>query len=799
MKDCYTDFIVNNKETRGEGDCFFHAAFGSIWNEQIADKEHRAHRQYLMNSIKQHLDGFLTTPYTRNYLIHIAWDLWINRWKDLLDPEHKKMEEIYNQDSALINQVINKYQEFSKPSNDDYYAVFLNTSGDEVKSILMQAIQEKIADLAGYKSALIIILNSKENEFFEVKEKLKACKGWFDFIQSNQFAMECDANKSVMMFFDELPIKVQKSFCELTLDFYSCPGIYINYHFSALMPLIFPEQFPKGFILARNQADNVVYEWYTLNKTYECLDDDWAHIYFNGVNHYEQTQDYSPDNQITYKYSEAQPEWLYAQLDNYYDTFLRKGSAEYLNEKGKEQLYTGVQYYQKTQGVNQKDSTYHRKLFIDYIVNLVEKKSKYCKETPQKIHQNPEKYAIDAEVFLGSAGLKLYMNALKEELHSKHYREAVFNQSVIFRSGQTLEKPPMLIIGGPSAGGKSTVVQSVIDDVVMKLPKKDDNNNEGNFIVAIDGGICREVSQMRKLLIRAANRLGYPGIKDLYQKSLILEKVKDYIKSTAFSNEQLGLLIPETYSNSTLFFKSGVKIEIDKAEIDKFSKDKELIFAYMRGKDPDKFKTTVYYLSKKQAWKTEKINEEPLDLNSIENLIESKPYDPNKFSMGTEAAKNLEDYYRKKNKNKPIFTLDIINDSSVKKKNNGLIFETDINLDINDALKKELETSEVKEQERVKQEKVKQEKVRQEKVKQEKIFRSAESLFSDVRAGSTSLYIFKQLRQTISEYRHEEGNENLGAEGDENIVDKGHENIAEQDEGRLACVNTTSKRMSYSW
>lgn len=737
-------FTINNKETRGEGNCFFHAAFGSIWNEQIADREHLAHRQYLINAIKKGLDEFLVRSHTRKYLIQIAWELWIDRWRDEFDLERKKMEKIYNQNWVLIN-VINKYQEFSKSSSDAYYVVFLNNSGDEVKSILMQAMQKTIVDLTGYKSALITILNSGRHEFYEAKQRLKACNGWFDFVQSNRLAMLQNANKSIIGFFDGLSIKEQRCFCGLALDFYSISGVYINYHFSALMPIVFPEQFPNGFTLARQQADSVIYECYMLDEVYEYSNNETAHVYFNGINHYEQTQYYSSDKQLTYQCLSAQQEWLYAQLDNYYDTFLRRGSAKCLNEKGKEKLYTSVEEYQKKQAMNGKDRTYYRKLFIDYIVNLVEENKKYCKESPEKIRQNPQYYAIDAEDFLGQEGLALYMNALKEEQHSKNYRTAVFNQSLIVKSGQTLEKPPVLIIGGPSASGKSTAVNLVINDVVMKLSKKDDDN-DGNCIVAIDGGICREVSQMRKLVIRAANILGYPGIKDLHKKSKVLGVVKDYVKEAALSNNRLGLVIPETYSKSFLFSRKS-----DEVEIKEFSEKKKLIFAQIQGKNYYDFKKTVNYLGNQRAWKIKNINMELLDLNNTKNLAESKAYEPTGFYMSTVGTKNLEKYYRKINKDRSILKIDIINDSSIKKEENELNLDISITLNLSEALKKEIEDTQVKERTR----------------------EFTEAMFSGGRERSNTFCIFKQPSklQKISE-SVDKVSENIDSEDNENIDER---------------------------
>lgn len=154
---------------------------------------------------------------------------------------------------------------------------------------------------------------------------------------------------------------------------------------------------------------------------------------------------------------------------------------------------------------------------------------------------NPADDAIKLEKLLGKKGVDLYNAALQEESKSKAYRDSVFFHSLKRQEGHLWSEQLVLHVGGPSGSGKSHSSKEIlkkIDGIYSSQPKGT------NLYVMVDGGIEREVSQMRQLVNQTALQKGYPGIKDLdaYDNT----NIKSKIKAAAFADDKLSVVIPET-------------------------------------------------------------------------------------------------------------------------------------------------------------------------------------------------------------------------------------------------------------
>lgn len=160
-----------------------------------------------------------------------------------------------------------------------------------------------------------------------------------------------------------------------------------------------------------------------------------------------------------------------------------------------------------------------------------------------------EQATITLETLIGKKGVELYKKALLEEQNSREFRDATFQASISYVHGNKWQQRLVLPIGGPSASGKSFARPALIRAADKKMPKSDEIGS--NPVIAIDGGIVREVSQMRKLILQIAYQQGYTGIRDLHAKSESLDSVKRRMLDAAKADPQLSLVIPETFSNPT--------------------------------------------------------------------------------------------------------------------------------------------------------------------------------------------------------------------------------------------------------
>ncbi len=171
--------------------------------------------------------------------------------------------------------------------------------------------------------------------------------------------------------------------------------------------------------------------------------------------------------------------------------------------------------------------------------------------------------------FLGKEGLALYQQALEEERNSKSFRNAVFLASHKHYPGKKWNNSKCIHIGGPSGSGKSYAC----DRVIQQISENEDASGEvrrdlsGNDIIIVDGGIDREVSQMRSILLGTILAKGFRGGEDLHEQSK-KTAVKNYVKNAALISEnKLNLAIPDTFANPKHINKFNQFIKYNKEQI----------------------------------------------------------------------------------------------------------------------------------------------------------------------------------------------------------------------------------------
>jgi hypothetical protein len=342
-----------------------------------------------------------------------------------------------------------------------------------------------------------------------------------------------------------------------------------------------------------------------------------------------------------------------------------------LSKEGQKELCKGVaQYrashadrvaaYQKEHDIKPRadgldDPSFFRKQLIEYIEN--HKLPQFTPGSPDTRGTDPESATTKMEALLGEEGVKLYKLALEEEMNSKEFRYAVAEASTTHYDGPKWKKErPVVIVAGPSGCGKSHAAQNAIKTANRFLPT-DDQDMSGNNVIAADGGIVREVSQMRKLLVQVALNQGYTGIEDLHSKSKVLEKTKHYVQAAGFATPDIGVVIPETFSKWLNPF-SAVRGLMKR--IDALTNTKQ-IFARVKG-DDESFQDTVAFMGSRRAWKTKDFDkQEPIDLNiSKDDICESKAYGARGFGPGKSGSKSAEAWFNKYSKDK--LSMVIIND-----------------------------------------------------------------------------------------------------------------------------------------
>ena len=325
--------------------------------------------------------------------------------------------------------------------------------------------------------------------------------------------------------------------------------------------------------------------------------------------------------------------------------------AQFINDRlsveGKKQLYAGIEDYENSHyaaiikycdafklPIPADSADFFRKQFLELCVT---KKFEQFSGDKNLRKTKPESAAKTLEELFGEQGAELYKLALKEERHTTEFMNAVFYESTTHSGGEKWATRPVIIVAGPSACGKSTAASAAIDQANGILPK-DPTNTDGNYIVAADGGVAREISQMRKLAIQVATEQGYSGILDLHKKSNTLSDVKDCILEAAFATESLGVVIPETFAKGNTSAKLFAQIDKLKNTTPiwlRVTGENTSFFKTLIDKISTTFKEVVAYMGSRRAFKTSGYKDESdnpdsepnYDLNiSKDSIPESKIY-----------------------------------------------------------------------------------------------------------------------------------------------------------------------------
>lgn len=269
----------------------------------------------------------------------------------------------------------------------------------------------------------------------------------------------------------------------------------------------------------------------------------------------------------------------------------------------------------------------------------------------------------------GKKLLDAYKAAIEEEKNSSAFREAVFLKSLHVEEGPAWEKRLVLWIAGPSASGKSYAAKKAVLEMMQHLGHISEEK-VNNYLLLIDGGVERDLSQVRKMMLGVAVHNGYSGLSDLHKHSKM--GVKSTLKEIG---DILGMHmgIPETFSDPR---KSPEK------EIERYSKEKDTIIGMANICGPDE---EMSALCEAQGTRRALLNS-PLSVGKIslntDNPCESKEYEGGvNFAVGMSNSGNTVARLVQKFEEKPgrAFVMDMytkpgfirINDNGTVKKSDG--------------------------------------------------------------------------------------------------------------------------------
>jgi hypothetical protein len=294
-----------------------------------------------------------------------------------------------------------------------------------------------------------------------------------------------------------------------------------------------------------------------------------------------------------------------------------------------------------------------RKAFAVHLKNILEGRTPtvpLSKKTSDKLGAD----AIGIEEFLGKEGVKLYQDAMQEEMNSYSFRDAVFVDSMKFIEGPRLETPMVIGVAGPSACGKSFAADNIVNHLLARLPVKSEDNSEGNYIVAIDGGIERKISQVRQIALLTSRLMGYPGLNGIDKAQKM--GVKGIIYKAAHAAGTVSMVIPETHSTDLLkasIFDNSAKNYPDKTHV----------FGMVvpgSGLDKEEWRPIVGRMGRERSWAAEYGTSEEVIEKVIgdarpnnQNLgFESKAPQPQFFDVGYDGSLKARDKYLATSKDK---------------------------------------------------------------------------------------------------------------------------------------------------
>ncbi|CEK11474.1 hypothetical protein [Legionella hackeliae] len=249
-------------------------------------------------------------------------------------------------------------------------------------------------------------------------------------------------------------------------------------------------------------------------------------------------------------------------------------------------------------------------------------------------------------------GLALYKAAIEEESKSKAFREAVFFRSLKHFPGNKWINRLVLWVGGPSSSGKTYAAKGVIEKMSRDVLQKTDEPG-GNNVVSVDGSYERETSQMRQMALQFALASGYKGIYDLHTHSKQLV-VKKYVRDAALEDQNLSLVIPDTFVRNPAAVRKDFNAFADKGVVQAFAEVKgEKKFA-------ERFQTSVKKMGDSRAWNKKRFTEEKIKMNNREIGCESKVYQGAYFKLGLHGTKIFKKFFKSFSSNKS--TLTVTND-----------------------------------------------------------------------------------------------------------------------------------------
>lgn len=293
--------------------------------------------------------------------------------------------------------------------------------------------------------------------------------------------------------------------------------------------------------------------------------------------------------------------------------------------------------------------------FKDTINNESERKSRK-KDIKKNIRNKKNKDLIDRleklllhnvimmTDLLGEDGTELYSKAIEEERNSKEYRKYV-----LLRSAEKIKtkkpkdnKKKVIWIGGPSGSGKSYAKKAVVENINEEFCDKSSSEVVDNMVVSVDGGIDRECSQMRSLVLQLAltpksnKDKNFYGIYDLHDYSKLGTKFK--VKQAALKSKNVNVVvIPATFTDESNPLKKD-RFAISDIVSFKQNKDVVQIFSEVVAEPSkeDSLKRTVKRLGESRAFgQSSKLKEvTDVNINNPGGLPESKVYNSKYYNVG---------------------------------------------------------------------------------------------------------------------------------------------------------------------
>ncbi len=289
--------------------------------------------------------------------------------------------------------------------------------------------------------------------------------------------------------------------------------------------------------------------------------------------------------------------------------------------------------------------------------------------------------------------LQLYKDAVAEERNSTEFRDAVMAAASEKQDTNPCPGQKMVMyVGGPSAAGKSFTRGKFVDKVRQRkqeeaaaaekagkpLPAE---TGKDSYVVSVDGGLDRELCQMRQMVLQSALAKGYAGIEDL--QSNTKTSVKGHVKKAAMSEgNHMHVVIPATFISGLMSFRSMFS---------KLGKRKDVfqVFAEVRAdhtgelssdKADKSFQKTIRYNGDSRA--NNMTGEPPISMGQIfmnnRNIgFESKKYQPKYFGMGVKMSKVAKEFFLRSASSKRSLVLSNESDNMhVKVKEDGRIVQT---------------------------------------------------------------------------------------------------------------------------